>query len=108
IELLGVAVNGQSQPARVESGRLLVALPPPASRVQARWPGARGLSLPFPPSAVDVGAPGANVDVVVAMPGDRWLLWLAGPTFGPAVLFWSVLLVTFLVAVALSRVPHSP
>jgi hypothetical protein len=108
IELLGVAVNGQSQPARVESGRLLVALTPPVSRVQARWREARGLSIAFLPSAVDVGAPGANVDVVVSMPGDRWLLWLAGPTFGPAVLFWSVLLVTFLVAVALSRVPHSP
>ena len=108
IELLGVVVNGQSQPARVESGRLLVALTPPVSRVQARWREPRGLSIAFRPSAVDVGAPGANVDVVVSMPADRWLLWLAGPTFGPAVLFWSVLLVTFLVAVALSRVPHSP
>jgi len=46
--------------------------------------------------------------VVVSMPAQRWVLWLAGPTFGPAVLFWSVLLVTVLVAVALSRVPHSP
>jgi len=36
------------------------------------------------------------------------VLWLAGPTFGPAVLFWSVLLVTALVALGLSRVPHSP
>jgi hypothetical protein len=108
IELLGVAVNGQSQPARVESGRLLVALAPPVSRVQVRWREPRGLSLAFRPSAVDVGAPGANVDVVVSMPTDRWLLWLAGPRFGPAVLFWSVLLVTVLVAVALSRVPHTP
>ncbi|RPH69374.1 MAG: hypothetical protein EHM78_15515 [Myxococcaceae bacterium] len=108
IELLGVAVNGQSQPARVESGRLLVALTPPVSRVQVRWREPRGLSIAFRPSAVDAGAPGTNVDVVVSMPTDRWLLWLAGPTFGPAVLFWSVLLVTVLVAVALSRVPHSP
>ena len=107
IELLGVAVNGQSQPGRVESGRLLVALTPPVSRVAVRWREPRGLSLAFRPSAVDVGAPGANVDVVVAMP-ERWVLWLAGPTFGPAVLFWSVLLVTALVALALARVPHSP
>jgi hypothetical protein len=108
VELLGVSVNGQSQPIRVESGRLLVSLTPPASRVQVRWREARGLSLAFRPSPVDVGAPGANVDVVVSMPGQRWVLWLAGPTFGPAVLFWSVLLVTVLVALCLSRVPHSP
>ncbi|HET9158819.1 MAG TPA: hypothetical protein VFN91_19250 [Myxococcaceae bacterium] len=107
-ELLGVGVNGQSQPIRVEAGRLLVSLTPPASRVQVRWREARGLSLAFRPSPVDVGAPGANVDVVVSMPAQRWVLWLAGPTFGPAVLFWSVLLVTVLVALGLSRVPHSP
>ena len=107
-ELLGVAVNGQSQPVRLESGRLLVALTPPVSRVAVRWREARGLSMAFRPSPVDVGAPGANVDVVVSLPGQRWVLWLAGPTFGPAVLFWSVLLVTALVAFALSRVPHSP
>ncbi|HZJ53923.1 MAG TPA: hypothetical protein VFD38_07260, partial [Myxococcaceae bacterium] len=108
IELLGVAVNGQSQPARVESGRLLVALTPPVSRVAVRWREPRGLSVAFRPSAVEAGAPGANVDVMVSMPAERWVLWLAGPTFGPAVLFWSVLLVTVLVAVALARVPHSP
>ncbi len=108
IELLGVAVNGQSQPARLEAGRLLVTLSPPASRVAVRWREPRGLSAAFRPSAVDVGASGANVEVVVSLPAQRWVLWLAGPTFGPAVLFWSVLLVTALVAVALSRVPHSP
>ncbi len=107
-ELLGVGVNGQSQPARLESGRLLVALTPPMSRVAVRWREPSGLSLAFRPSPVDVGAPGANVDVVVSLPGQRWVLWLSGPTFGPAVLFWSVLLVTALVAFALSRVPHSP
>ena len=108
VELLGVSVNGQSQPARLEGGKLLVALTPPASRVVVRWREARGLSSAFRPSPVDVGAPGANVDVVVSLPAQRWVLWLTGPTFGPAVLFWSVLLVTALVALALSRVPHSP
>ena len=108
VELLGVTVNGQSQPVRLESGRLLVTLTPPASRVMVRWREPRGLSSAFRPSAVDVGAPGANVDVVVSLPAQRWVLWLAGPTFGPAVLFWSVLLVTALVALGLSRVPHSP
>ncbi len=108
IELLGVAVNGQAQPARLEGGKLLVSLTPPVSRVVVRWREPRGLSLAFRPSAVDVGAAGANVDVVVTLPTQRWVLWLAGPTFGPALLFWSVLLVTALVALALSRVPHSP
>ena len=108
IELLGVAVNGQLQPVRLESGKLLVSLTPPVSRVTVRWREPRGISTAFGPAEVDVGASGANVDVVVALPAQRWVLWLTGPTFGPVVRFWSVLLVTLLVAVALARVPHSP
>src|SRR5262249_10032511 len=100
-------VTGESRPAGREAGRLLVPLTPPASRVVVRWREPRGLSSAFRPSAVDAGAPGTNVDVIVDMPAQRWVLWLAGPTFGPAVLFWSVLLVTALVALGLSRVPHS-
>ncbi len=107
VELLGVAVNGQPQPARLEGNRLLVTLAPPASRVDVRWREPRGISMAFRPSPVDVGAAGANVDVVIALPSGRWALWLAGPTFGPAVLFWSVLLVAALVALGLSRVPHT-
>ena len=101
-------VNGQAQSVRLEGGRLLVTLTPPMSRVAVRWLEPRAISSAFRPSAVDVGAAGANVDVVISLPSDRWVLWLAGPTFGPAVLFWSVLLVVALVAVALARVPHSP
>ena len=108
VELLGVGVNGRTEPGRLEGGRLLVTLTPPQSRVEVRWREPRGISTAFRPSPVDVGAAGANVDVVVSIPAQRWVLWLAGPTFGPAVLFWSVLLVTVLVAVALSRVPRSP
>ena len=39
----------------------------------------------------------------VRLPPDRWVLLLGGPVLGPAVLFWSVLLVTLLVALALGR-----
>ncbi len=65
VELLGVAVNGQPQPARLEGDRLLVTLAPPASRVAVRWREPRGISTAFRPSPVDVGAAGANVDVVI-------------------------------------------
>src|SRR5262249_55638727 len=49
-----------------------------------------------------------NAYATVAVPAERWVLWLGGPAFGPVVLFWGALVVTLLVALALSRVPHAP
>jgi hypothetical protein len=108
IELLGVTVSGQSQPARLEGGRLLIPLTPPLTQVEARWREPRGIAAFFRPSPVDLGVPGTNVDVVVQLPAQRWVLWLIGPAFGPALLFWSGLVVMVLVALGLARVPHSP
>jgi hypothetical protein len=108
IELLGVSVNGQPQPARLEGGELLLPLAPPVTRVEARWRETNGIRTFFRPSAVDLAVPGTNVDLTVQMPAKRWVLWVAGPAFGPALLFWSALLVTVLVALGLARVPHAP
>jgi hypothetical protein len=108
IELLGVSVNGQPQPARLEGGELLLPLAPPVTRVEARWREANGIRTFFRPSVVDLAVPGTNVDLTVQMPAQRWVLWVAGPAFGPALLFWSGLLVTVLVALGLARVPHAP
>jgi hypothetical protein len=105
-EVMRVTVNGAPQPARPEGGRLLFALAAGhPDRVAWR---AAGISTRFRPSSVDVGAPGVNAYVSMAMPAGRWILWLAGPAFGPAVLFWGALIVTLLVAFALSRAPHAP
>jgi hypothetical protein len=108
IELLGVSVNGRPQPARLEGGELLLPLAPPFTRIEARWREPRGIQAFFRPSAVDLGVPGTNVDVTVRLPAQRWVLWVGGPAFGPALLFWSALLVTVLVALGLARIPHAP
>ena len=49
-----------------------------------------------------------NAGVTFHMPQDRWILWAGGPRLGPAVLFWSYLIVVVLVAVALGRIPWTP
>jgi hypothetical protein len=42
------------------------------------------------------------------MPAGRWLLFAAGPSWGPAVLFWGYLLVVMLAALLLGRIALSP
>jgi hypothetical protein len=60
---------------------------------------------------VSIGDPGqraVNARVSFKMPRNRWILWTAGPRLGPAVLFWSYLLVVALAAFGLGKVPWTP
>jgi len=107
-ELLQAQVGGQSQPLRLEDDKVSLPIPPGVSRVQLRWREARGLQALFSPAVLDLGAPAVNVSTVLHLPADRWVLLLGGPLVGPSVLFWSFLVVTLLVAIALGRVTLVP
>jgi len=53
-------------------------------------------------------APAANVDLALQLPQDRWVLWTWGPTTGPAVLYWSQLVVLLFAAWLLARYAPTP
>ncbi|TBR37081.1 MULTISPECIES: hypothetical protein [Dyella] len=55
-----------------------------------------------------VGAPTANLSLELDLPKDRWLLWAWGPSMGPAVLYWSQLIVLLIVAWLLGRFAPTP
>jgi len=42
------------------------------------------------------------------MPRSRWILWAKGPRLGPAVLFWSYVIVVILAAFALGKIGRTP
>ena len=50
----------------------------------------------------------ANIQTVITVPDDRWVLWAYGPQRGPAVRFWGILLCSLLAAAALGRLAKSP
>jgi len=58
--------------------------------------------------AVDIGAPASNIELSLSKPRDRWLLGTSGPELGPAVLYWSELLVLILFALILGRIGLAP
>ncbi len=53
-------------------------------------------------------APVANVDLGLQLPHDRWVLWTWGPSQGPAVLYWSQLVVLLLASWLLARFAPTP
>ncbi|MGH8530193.1 MAG: hypothetical protein ACRETN_10230 [Nevskiales bacterium] len=101
-------IDGQQQPSRVENGRVILPLRPGEQNVNLQLRSADGIGWITRSPKLDLGQPGVNGEVVVRMPPDRWTLLLNGPNLGPAVLFWPLLAVLLVIAIALNRIPLTP
>jgi hypothetical protein len=100
-------VGSQRQPLRQEGRRIVVPFSPGAAQVFVRFRTSEGLAWRTTSPRVDLGLPSVNAHVTMTT-GDRWVLFVRGPVLGPAVLFWSLLFVLAIVAVALGRVHWAP
>ncbi len=106
--LESLSINGATQPIRQDSRAVTFPVVPGAQTVTLGFREDRGLSPFFAVSPLDAGAATVNANVVVHVPGGRWLLFVGGPRLGPAVLFWSLLAVLLVVAVLLGRNAKTP
>jgi hypothetical protein len=107
-EVQEVTVAGTARPARAEQGKLRLTLRAGTQPVVVRWREARGASLFLRVPTVGLPLPAANVEGVLHLPENRWLLLTRGPAWGPAVLFWSYLLLALIVALALGLLSDTP
>lgn len=107
-QLQTVIINGQSQPIRQEGRKVSIPLVPGSQSVELTWRQSAGLGSAWKTPEVDMGTRTANADLTVNVPADRWVLLVNGPRMGPAVLFWSLLLVLVLVGVGLGRISLTP
>jgi hypothetical protein len=103
-----VKINGQSQPIRQEGQGVSVPLVPGSQSVELSWREPVGLTSSYVTDVFEVGTPSVNADVELKVPQDRWVLWVHGPGSGPAVLFWSFLLVLLVVSIGLSKTKLTP
>jgi hypothetical protein len=103
-----VRINGAVQPLRQDGAMVTVPVAPGASTVELGWREAQGLAPGFRASEVDLRGAAVNAAVQINLPADRWVLLVGGPQLGPAVLFWSALIVLVLAGVALARSPWTP
>jgi hypothetical protein len=107
-ELTQLTLDGAVQPLRQEGRRVPITVAPGAHQAALGWREPSGISAWFRGSTVDLGAASVNAHVEVAVPGNRWVLFVGGPRLGPTVLFWPVLFVVFALAVGLGRIPWTP
>src|SRR5439155_1487790 len=72
------------------------------------WRERTAMAMVLASPELTLGVPSVNLETRIAMPADRWTLFAGGARLGPAVLFWPLLVVVALAAVALGRLRLTP
>ncbi|MEZ5498191.1 MAG: hypothetical protein R3E77_02045 [Steroidobacteraceae bacterium] len=101
-------VDGQAQQLRPENGELSLNLLPGAHQVSLAYTLTSSAGVVGRPPAIDLHAAASNVTTNMTLPERRWPLLAFGAGVGPALLYWSELVVFVLVAIALGRWRASP
>ena len=104
----GVSVDGRRIPIRMEKSELPLALVPGAHAVDIVWESEQGGHLVTRTPAIDLHAPGSNVDVGVRLPESRWVLLVGGAGVGPVILYWGELALFVAFALLIGRVEGTP
>jgi len=104
IELLSVTRDDEKLNLRLEDRKLLLPVHPGGQHYEIRWREKRKIGILLRTPAVDLGVKSSNLKLQIDMPANRWILGVSGPLIGPAVLYWSELLLMGLLAFLLARV----
>jgi len=107
-ELLDAKRDDQSINLAVRDGKLGLPLLPGEHTYTLRLREPEGVAARMLTPAFALHAAVANIDLTLQLPQDRWVLWTWGPTVGPAVLYWSQLIVLLLAAWLLARYAPTP
>ena len=107
-EITSVKVSGQSIPVRVEQGQLVIPIRPGKQAVEVEWRTEKPLTAVVHNELITMPVASANITTSIRVPESRWVLWANGPTRGPAVQFWVILIVAWLAAMILGSFSFSP
>ncbi len=108
VRLQSVTLDGVAQPIRLEEGQVRVPVHPGTQKAVLTWIQEVGIDSRLITPSIGLGTPSVNASTRIELGPDRWVLWLGGPTLGPAVLFWSLIPLIVLFALGLGQLPLSP
>ncbi len=107
-EVTGLVHNSQAIPVRKDGQKLIIPVRPGEQTVVIEWKVNVELGLTASAGEVRLPVDSANIQTVIHVPEDRWVLWAGGPRRGPAVRFWGILACSLLAALVLGRLKGSP
>ncbi len=107
-ELQSVSVNESTQPIRQKGRKLTLPIKPGKQQLKIAWQQNTGLNVFFNSPKVNLGLDSVNSHTEINLGVNRWVLFTSGPRFGPAVLFWGILLVIVFISIGLGKVRWTP
>ena len=107
-ELQTVMIDGAVQPIRLENRTLTFPVHPGKQTIKLSWRQPSSIKTLFVTPQVNLGLEHVNQRIHLQLGYDRWVLLVGGPTLGPAVLIWGVLLLMLLAAIVLGRLQRTP
>jgi hypothetical protein len=107
-ELQSVVIDGAAQPVRQENRRVSLPITPGAHQAALSFRTASPIRPLLRTPALDLGAASVNQAIRTVLGADRWVLLTGGPSLGPAVLFWGVVLALVPVAWGLGGLRSTP
>lgn len=107
-ELLEATRDAAELSLAIRDDKVSLPLLPGKHRYVLRLREPQGISFATRTPAFDLHAAGANISVRQLLPESRWVLWTWGPGDGPAVLYWSQLIVLLVAAMLLARYAPTP
>ena len=102
-DVQSLTVDGGTRPLQRDGDEVVIALQPGAHTIDLSWQSSTGWQTVVQTPQVSLGSASANIELLVALSGDRWLLFTRGPAWGPAILFWPYLLLVLGFAFVLAR-----
>jgi hypothetical protein len=72
------------------------------------WRQPSGISILYHTPVIDLGSDSVNSAIDMSLAANRWPLFLGGPLLGPAILYWSTLVVVALLALVISKTGLTP
>ncbi len=106
--LQSVSIDGQTQPLRQQGRKLTLPVNPGKQDILIKWQEAKAIAAAITTPLLDLGQDSVNTNLSISLGQDRWVLFVMGPRMGPAVLFWGVLIVIFILSLGLGKIPLTP
>ncbi len=103
-----VTVNGKQLPIRQDGQIVNIPVEPGFQRIAVKWLEVNESMNRIKGPRVHIGDAAVNAAVTFQMPGHRWILFAGGPRLGPAVLFWSYVIVVLIAAFGLGKTDLTP
>lgn len=103
-----VKIDGSPMPIRQDGRFVTVPLSPGSQTITLEWHQLTSADLFLKAPLVTIGMESVNAQITFRLPQNRWILLAGGPQLGPAVLFWSYLLVVILMGFVLGKIKWTP